>query len=332
MSELREDIVSGDWVIIAPGRAKRPEDLLRRRAPRITAPKNTCPFEDLERSGNWPPIALYPASGKKWSIAVVPNKFPALSHVGGQALDTVDGVYHAKTGVGDHEVIITRDHWKNFAALAPQAAKALFAVLQARHQAIANDAGNAYVATFFNWGPTAGASLSHPHYQILALPIVPPRVLRSLNGAMGYFKKHRRCVRCDIIAAERKKKVRVVAENRHAIAIAPYASKRPFEVSILPKKHEPSFAGTPKAVLDDVVLLLQKVMQRVKKQLHDPDLNFFIHDAPTDGSSYPHHHWHVEVVPVAATLGGFEVSTVVNINVIDPSAAAASLRGVRRAR
>lgn len=331
MSELREDIVSGDWVIIATGRAKRPEDLLRRRARRAAAPKDTCPFEDLQRSGNWPPIALYPSAGP-WKIAVIPNKYPALTHEGGCMHNMMRGIYRAKTGVGDHEIVVTRDHRKSFATLAPRAAKELFAVIQARHKVLAKDECNAYIATFFNWGPASGASLSHPHYQILALPIIPPHVVHSLAGALRYFKKHRRCVRCDIIAAERRKKERVVAENRHAIAIAPYASKRPFEVSIFPKPHASSFADTPKAVMEDVALMLQSVMQRMKKRLHDPDLNFFIHDAPVDGRAYPHHHWHVEVVPVdvISPPGGFEISTVVNINVVDPAAAAAVLRGAKR--
>lgn len=327
MSEFREDPVSGDWVIIAPGRAKRPEELLKPRGPRKATPRSTCPFEDLKKSGNWPPVALYPSS-KNWKIAVIYNKYPALMRAAGRAIDAVRGIYHTKTGVGDHEIVVTRGHRKDFADLEPRAVRELFSVIQERHGALAKDRCHAYIATFFNWGRDAGASLSHPHYQILALPIVPPHVSRSLAGALRYFKKHRRCVRCDLIAAERREKKRVVAENRHAIAIAPYASKRPFEVSIFPKSHTPSFITSPNALIEDVALMLRTVLQRIKKHLHDPDLNFFIHDAPVDGGKYPHHHWHIEVVPtnVISPPGGFEVSTVVNINVIDPDKAAELLR------
>jgi UDPglucose--hexose-1-phosphate uridylyltransferase len=327
MSEFREDPVSGDWVIVAPERAKRPEDFLKPRAPRVSAPKHACPFEDLEKSGN-PPIARYP-DGRGWRIAVIPNKYPAVEHLAGCAINIPQGLYHAKTGVGDHEIVVTRDHRKSLSDLSAAGAAELFSVFQKRHRALAKDRCNAYISTFFNWGPGAGASLSHPHYQTLGLPIVPPHTVHSLHGAEQYYKKHRRCVRCDVIATERAWKKRVIAENRSAIAIAPYAGKRPFEVAVLPKRHEPSFGKTAPAVMRDTALIVQSVLQRMKKYLHDPDLNLYIHGAPVDGRAYPHHHWHVEVIPVnvVSPPGGFEMSTVVNINVIDPETAAAVLRG-----
>ncbi len=330
MSEFREDPVSGDWTIIAPGRAKRPEELFARRGPRETSPKRGCPFEDLKKSGNWPPIAMYPDEAH-WKIAIIHNKYPALAHGARCATGISRGLYHVKTGVGDHEIVITRDHRKNFSELATGEACNVFTAIRERYRAIAKDACSAYTSAFFNWGRGAGASLSHPHYQILALPIIPPHAMKSLHGALQYFKQHRRCVRCDIVAEERKEKTRIVAENRHAIAFVPYAAKRPFEVSILPRRHASYFVKTPDAVLGDTARLLRSVMRRIKKYLHDPDINFFIHDAPVDGRKYPYHHWHIEVVPVdvISPPGGFEISTIVNINVVPPDAAAAVLRGER---
>lgn len=328
MSEFREDPVSGDWIILAPERAKRPEELLKRRARRVPSPLKECPFEDLKKSGNWPPIVLYP-NEKNWKIAVIPNKYPALSHRAGCAMGTSHGIYRAKTGAGAHELLVTRDHQKSFAALSPRDAAEVFVQLQKRHRTLAKDRCCEYLSTFANWGPEAGASLYHPHYQIIALPIVPPHSVRSLHGAEQYFKKHHRCVRCDMIALEKKYQSRIIAENRHAIAIAPYASKRPFEVSILPKVHASYFEKTSRAVTADMALLVRSITQRMKKRLHDPDLNFFIHDAPVDGRAHNYHHWHVEVVPanVISGLGGFEISTIVNINVVDPDMAAKILRG-----
>ncbi len=328
MSEFREDPVSGDWIIVAPGRAKRPDQMIKKREKRRPTPKSECPFEDMQKSGNWPPIAAYP-SAAKWKIAVVHNKYPALTHLEGCAIDIPNDIYRAKTGVGDHEVIVTRDHYKNFADLDLATATRLLMMFQQRHRALGADPCNAYVSTFFNWGREAGASLWHPHYQTLALPIIPPHAARSIEGANEYFKKHHRCVRCDIIAAEHKQKKRVVTENRSAIAITPFAGKRPFEVSILPKRHTPYFADTSAAAIKDVAAVLQTIMRRMKKYLGDPDLNVFIHDAPLGRRGYAHHHWHIEVVPVnvVSPLGGFEVSTVVNINVIDPDVAAKILGG-----
>jgi UDPglucose--hexose-1-phosphate uridylyltransferase len=131
------------------------------------------------------------------------------------------------------------------------------------------------------------------------------------------------------VKSDKNKKVRIIDENKNAIAIAPYASRHEFEVSILPKQHWPSFRDTPPAVVRDMAEMLQSVMLRLRKRVNDPDLNFFIHDAPTNHEHYEYHHWHIEVVPVNAVQvpGGFEVSTAIKINVVDPDKVAAVLRG-----
>jgi UDPglucose--hexose-1-phosphate uridylyltransferase len=192
---------------------------------------------------------------------------------------------------------------------------------------MAKDKCIAYVASFFNWGSMAGASLWHPHYQILSLPIIPPHNVRSLRGAEEYFKKNKRCVRCDVVKNELRERKRIIEENAYAIAIAPYASKEPFEISILPKKHLPYFEKTPPQVTRAVVSMLQSIMQRIKNNLNDPDLNFFIHDAPVARRDYNYHHWHIEVMPKVSIHAGFELSTGIDINVVEPETAAKILRG-----
>jgi UDPglucose--hexose-1-phosphate uridylyltransferase len=326
MSELRQDLISGDWVLVAPERAARPRFLDEKKKMRKPSPKKTCPFEDLEKSDNWPPIFIYP-DAKKWQIAVIHNKFPAVTRSPLCSVLLNEDIYNARTAVGTHNLLITRDHNKHFAELNKKEAVKVFDVLKAFHEIAAKDKCAAYVSSFYNYGPTAGASLWHPHYQMLSLPIIPPHTAHSLRGANDYFKKHGTCVRCDIIKTERRKKLRVIAESDHAIAIAPYASKRPFEVSIIPKKHWGSLRETSPEAVRDVALTLQVVMQRIKKYMNDPDLNFFVHDTPLDHKDYRHHHWHIEVTPRVSVDAGFEFSTGIEINVIDPDAAAALLRG-----
>jgi UDPglucose--hexose-1-phosphate uridylyltransferase len=331
MSELRNDPSSGDWVIIAPGRAARPAFLEQKKKPRAPVSKATCPFEHPERTGNWPPLAAYP-SPERWRVLVIPNKYPVLAH--GTACSTPfhHGLYRGRTGMGRHELVVTRDHVKNLADLAPRAAGELFRVFQDRCRAAAKDPCLVYVVPFFNWGPKAGATEGHPHYQVLALPVVPEHSARSLAGAREYWKKHRRCVRCDVIKTERAEGVRVVEENTRAIAIAPYPSKVPFEVRILTKAHFPYFHKTPIGAVNDVAMLLRSVMRRLKKHANDPDLNFFIHEAPIDGKRHEYHHWHVEVLPRLTVPAGFEFSTGVYVNIVDPDAATAILRGKEKAR
>lgn len=326
MSELRQDLVSGDWIIMAPVRADRPHNIGGNKQKRKPAPKKKCPFEDLKKSGNWPPILAYP-NAKNWKIVAIPNKYPVLSHAKGCAIELYRGPYRLKTGVGEHNLLITRDHNKTFADLSLADAAKVLGVLQERYKTFASDKCNVYVSTFFNWGATAGASIYHPHYQILVLPIIPPHIKASLFGAERYYKEHKRCVRCESIKFDLKDKKSIVEQNAYALASIPFASKQPFEVRILPKKHLPYFSKTSPAELKGVAMLLQSVLKRIKKYLHDPDLNFFIHGAPLDYGRYSYHHWHIEIIPKISVWGGFELSTGVDINVIDPERAAAILRG-----
>jgi UDPglucose--hexose-1-phosphate uridylyltransferase len=326
MSELRQDLVSGDWVLMSPGRATRPKFLHKKKDERKPTPKSQCPFEDLKRTGNWPPVLAIPDE-KKWEVIVLPNKYPAVERGIVCSVPFRHGIYHARTAVGTHNLVVTRDHNKHFADLSKTEAVEVFKVFQALHRMAADDRCAAYVSSFYNYGPEAGASVWHPHYQILSLPIIPPHNVRSLRGAAEYFKKFGRCVRCDIIKVERRKKTRIIVENEHAIAIAPYSSKRPFEVSVTPKRHWASMREMSPDAMRDIALALREVLQRMRKYIGDPDLNFFIHDTPLDHKDYRHHHWHIEVIPRTSFEAGFEFSTRIDINVIDPDMATAILRG-----
>ena len=326
MPELREDPLSGDWIILSPGRAKRPQMLDRAaKQKRVSTPKKSCPFEDLEKSGNGTIFAAWP-NKKAWKIAVVPNKYPALVHGEGCAVDLAAGMYEAKTGVGTHELVITRDHGKSFVDLAKKNAAQVLRIFQDRYRA-ANDGCNVYAVAFLNYGPSVGASIGHPHYQIIAVPFVPPHVARSLRGAEAYYKKSRQCLRCKILHEEIAYKKRVVAENRYAVAIAPYASKRPFEVSVIPREHFSRFEETPEAVIRGVAEIMQEVLKKLRKYAGDPDLNFFIHSAPFNKEAHPYHHWHAEILPSLSYLGGLEWATGIYINVVDPDQAVSILKG-----
>lgn len=330
MSEFRQDPVCSEWTLIVPGRAARPNLLKGKKRNRIPAPRETCPFDNLEKTGNWPPVAAYP-SEKKWRIVVLENRYPVLTHSDICSFAVKKGLHATMTGVGRHHLVVTRDHVKNFADIDAATAENVFAVFQEHCREAASDRCLAYVAPFFNWGPTAGASVGHPHYQIIALPIVPAHIAYSLAGAAKYYKAHHRCVRCDVIKEEKTERVRVIAENRHAIAIMQYAGRLPFEVRVLPKRHEAYFHKAPREVVGDVVALVRLVMVRMRKYLGDPDLNFFVHEAPLDKKDHGYHHWHVEIFPRLSVPAGFEFSTGVYINPADPETAAAVLRGEMKA-
>ncbi len=326
MAEIRKHIVSGDWIIIAPERAKRPEAFLQKKKVRERAPKKSCSFEHLETSGNWPPMLQIPKTGE-WHAVIIPNKYPVLPHRDVCAVPTRNGPYEALTAVGSHELLVTRDHDKSIADLTLDEGVAVFELLQERYRMLAKDPCLFYTSTFFNWGPLAGATVYHPHYQIVSLPIIPPHVAHSLRGSDAYFNAHKKCPHCVVISYEHKEKKRVIAENGGAIAITPYASREPFEVGIYPKRHEPSFEYASRSDLRGVVALLQTSMQRIRKYLNDPDLNFMLHTAPLKHrKNYHHYHWHIAIVPHMHINAGFEFSTHVQVNMIDPDVAARMLR------
>lgn len=258
---------------------------------------------------------------------MVPNGFPALVHYPACANIRREGPYSVGEGVGHHDLVITKDHKKNIAELSTNQATDVLRIVQKRCLMLARDRCLLYTSMFFNWGTTAGASVPHPHYQVLTMPIIPPDVHHSLLGSERYFKKHRRCVHCDMLAYERKFKKRIVAENPRAIAVAPFASREPFEVKLFPKKHFPFFERTPFGDLKGTTLILQAVLKKMKRRLNDPDLNFYLHTGPLKNQdTYRHYHWHIEIVPRVTVLAGFELGTGIEINVVDPEAAASILK------
>lgn len=326
-SELRQDLVSGDWIVIALGRAKRPQDLIKKTAERIRAPKDGCPLEDPQASGNEPPSILYKREDGEWELQVVPNKFPALRHDKIVAALATHGPYSVLPGIGRHDLVITRDHDASFPELTPVQAQQVFRAFRERYHMLAEDPYLAYMSIFHNWGPTSGATLYHPHYQILAVPVIPPDVGRSLEGSRRYFMQHNICVHCVILEAELKERTRIIYENAGAVAFAPFVSREPFEVRVFPRHHAPYVEDTPDAVMGDMADALQHILKKFEKNLYDPDYNFFIHTAPLQQKdSYSHYHWHIEVLPKISISAGFELSTGIEITVVDPDEAAKILR------
>jgi len=329
MSELRQNLVSGDWIISAPGRSKRPHELAKKKKPRVRTPKSTCPFEDLEKSGNFP-IELFPP-GKNWKFAVVPNKYPALSPRAACADERKVGPYSVIDGVGHHELVITRDHDKNFPKLSQKEAEELFRVFRHRLRVLSEDPCGDYFSLFHAWGPSAGGTVYHPHYQILTLPILPPDVRISLEGAIRYGRKHNKCVHCVMLAYEKRHKARIIYENSEAMAIAPFVSRQPFEITVFPKTHVSDFGKTSDKIISGVVDVVAVCLRRICEKLGDPDYNFYLHTAPfRKEEEFKIYHWHIKIIPKRSLLGGFEWSTGINVNSVDPDEAAKILRAPKQ--
>ncbi len=327
-SEFRQDLVSGDWILIAPTRSKRPDQFKTAKS-RQKTPERDCPLEFAGEKGNGKLIFSWPTK-HTWRVRVITNKYPVVYPGKTKTTPKKEGPISVIAGVGYHEMAVTRDHHTNFPKLDPADALLVFQAFQSRYQYFSGDKNILYVSLMHNWGPTAGASIYHPHYQIVAIPLVPPDVEHSLEGSRRYFEVKKRCVHCTQIAWEKKQKKRIVYENNETIAFCPFVSRAPFEIRIFPKRHLPFFENTKTDTLKGITETLQKSLGKLKSSLNDPDYNFFIHTAPIKNrDDYQHYHWHIEVIPRTTISAGFELGTAIEINPLDPDKAAAILKLAR---
>ena len=326
LSELRQDLVSQDWVVIAIGRARRPHFYRSHQREVFTLPKNKCPFDNLKKSGNAEPVAIYKTpTGKDWFVQVVPNKFPAFSYGPCQKTQK-SGPYQWQEGVGFHEVILTKDHTRLMSEFSDEEIELVLRAYQERYLSIKNDPCLAYVLIFQNHGFEAGASVPHPHSQLVGIPVVPPDVINSLHSSERYFRKHRKCVHCTIINWELKFKKRIVAKNDYAVAYCPFASRKAFEITVSPIRHQPNFELIGKKERFAFAQVLRKALRSLLKGLKDPAYNFYIHTTPVKHKDKHYYHWHLEILPATSVWGGVEFGTGIEISTITPEEAAKHLR------
>lgn len=345
-SELRFDPVSKDWVLIATGRARRPEAFGQKadknKSDWWEAAQKTCPFDKLDNQ-ECPTYALFegkevslPASrqgGPKgriciprdWTTIVFANKYPAFAQR--KSFETrLVGPYQAADGVGFHEVIVTKSHAKDIPEFSIDQVKELLQAYQARYIALKDEEFVNYISLFKNKGPQAGATIAHPHSQLIATPIFDPDIVGSLEGSLRYFEQNKKCIHCEMLAWDRKDKQRIVYENDEYILVCPFASRVAFETRLYPKEHASYFeriTDEGRETLADAFLV---AMKKLFLALKDPDYNYFLHTAPADSGNYEHYHWHWEILPKTSTWAGYELGTGIEISTIEPEKAAAFLR------
>ncbi len=247
-----------------------------------------------------------------------------------------EGFFTGMIGYGAHEVVIeTPDHKKEASEQTVEEIKDWIQALQERVKFLYNEKKFKYVLIFKNKGRAAGASLSHPHHQLIATPVTPKRVKEELVGAAKYFKDNERCVFCDIVKEEAAVRTRVVCENGDFIAFCPYASRFPFETWILPKEHCIDFYDEK---VDGGALagIIKEVLRRLGKAIGEPEYNYILHAAPNRipregywATIERDYHWHIELFPRLLKTAGFEWGTGFYINPTPPEDAARFMREVK---
>lgn len=328
MPEFRRDPIIGRWIIIATERGKRPVDFKTEKEQSLNG---FCPFCYGHEDKTPAEIVSYRNHGTKpntegWWVRVVPNKFPALQ-IEGSLSRVGEGMYDKMNGIGAHEVIIeTPDHRIQLHQIEDKKLEDILWVYRDRTVDLKRDKRFEYILIFKNYGVLAGASLSHPHSQLIATPVVPKRVIEELSGGKSYFDYKERCVFCDMIQQEKSDELRIVLENDDFIAFEPYASRFPFETWILPKVHSSEFEDIQKGEVENLARMLKEINRKISKVLDDPPYNYILHNSPLRENGLPHFHWHIEIIPKLTKVAGFEWGTDFYINPTPPEDAAKFLR------
>ena len=338
MSELRKDPITERWVIIATERAKRPHAFSEIKE--TEGEIDSCPFCSGHESQTPPEITAYRKPGTKantpgWWVRVVPNVRPVL-RIENKIEKWGEGLYDLMSGVGANEVVVEfPDHGKNFANAEEKEIREILLMYRNRVSDLKKDPRFKYALVFKNQGKKAGGRITHPHSQIIATPVVPLRVIEELNGAKDYYNYKDRCSYCDIIREEtRGKKERVVVETDKFLAYTPFASRFPYEMHILPKRHDPCYCSMSSEEVSDLAHVFKEVFSRLYKLLGKPPFNFVLHTCPfnlkesEDGFMSEYYHWHIEIMPRLTQVAGFEWGSGFYINPVPPEFAANLLREI----
>jgi UDPglucose--hexose-1-phosphate uridylyltransferase len=337
-SQLRKDPISGRWVIIASGRGKRPDDFRPAQTEKMEPVSGFCPFCEGNESKTPPEVFALRNVGTAvdqpgWRVRVVPNKFPALTR-GAPPHRIVRGVFEYMDGIGVHEVIIESPHHdKELDDLPLEHVRDVLRTYQQRIRSIEAESQYQYLQLFKNKGKEAGASLSHPHSQIVATPIIPKRVKEEIYGSERFFRRTKECIFCRTLEEEAEARERIVWMNGRFAVTTPFASRSPFEMRIQPLRHSLHFTTAGEEEILSLAETLKNVLGKLKGILSDPPYNLILHQGPSPGhaqKNWPNlqaiFHWHLEIIPVLMRMAGFEWGTGFYINPVPPELAAEFLR------
>ncbi|MFZ2125323.1 MAG: DUF4931 domain-containing protein [Candidatus Saccharimonadales bacterium] len=300
--EIRKDYFKNEYVIIAPGRANRPHNIGD-----VIETGGTCHFcpdsfhnETITYQDN--------GRGGEWEIVSILNKYAAL-----------DKDNHS--AYGQAEVIIeTRRHGVNLSEFSVDHIIRIFNAYISRFNELKAIPGVKHVIVFKNEGGRAGASIPHSHSQIMALPILPPKVESEARAYGKYRLENDSCPYCDIIALETDRP-RVIWEDDHLFVLAPYASDAPYGAWLIPRRHIHSISDLNHAEKESIAMALKIVLGKMDE--FGISYNYFVENA-INSEDY---HMHIKVAPRPNIWAGLELGTGVIINPVAPEEAAKIYRG-----
>jgi len=318
------------------GEGRRPGDFQLQREEK---PLTACPFCPGEERRTPPELfALRPDGSRPntpgWQVRVTPNKLPTFGLESGEE-QRAEGLYDVRHGVGAHEVVIeSPSHNLHPAAFGSSGWSAIFQAWRARLLDLRRDFRFRSIMVFKNHGLEAGALIQHSHSQIMAVPVMPPRLAIELAASREHFLRKERCLHCDLLAQERKGEG--VVSSAAFLCYAPFAARHPFEMRIAPLRHGHDFAAISDPECRQLGTALSDLLQRMRRVLRDPPFNLLLVTAPPSHpppgkpdqwASLSHDfHWYLEIVPRLQRQAGFDQATGFFLNPVAPATAARTLR------
>lgn len=323
-------------MIIAPERAGRSSDYLALSDP--VAAEEECPFCPGHEHLTPPEKMAFvnvdnpQSEPRNWTTRAFNNKYPALT----QMLQSPESEFRGKhlAGIGFHEVIVDNfNHNSDFPDLATPELEVLFLMYSQRLFSYRKAGITVYPLIFRNWGHLAGATKVHPHTQIIGSPIMFPTLLQELRGCAEHYEEKNKCLFCSTVKREERLDIRIVCKNKNFVAITPEASRFPYEIMILPRKHNPYFENTQSKEFRAMAEIVKETIARLKGVLPNLYYNLLIHSAPIGLSDEDieienYFHWHIEILPRTGFIAGFELGAGTFINTVVPERAAEELRNV----
>ncbi|MCX7956460.1 MAG: galactose-1-phosphate uridylyltransferase [Endomicrobia bacterium] len=330
MPEIRQNIATKEWVVISTERAKRPEDFKQVKEKKVLPEfSEKCPF--CPGNEQMTPYETYVMKdiNNKWKIRVIPNKYPAVVQEGTVEYK-LEGIKRRVSGVGTAEVIIeSAQHNLILPLMTEKDIEDIINVYKERYLTVEKDKRIKMIIVFKNYGEQAGASIEHPHSQLIAIPVVPFHIRYRIEEAMRYYDETGECVFCKMLSKELEYQERIVVETGHFVSFVPYAALAPFHMWILPRRHMESFGDINSQEITDLAKNLKLTLSKLYIGLDNPDYNYVIRSVPVNEKGREYYHWYITIMPRLIKTAGFEIGTAMSINSSLPENDAKFLREIK---
>ncbi|MBR2594596.1 MAG: galactose-1-phosphate uridylyltransferase [Firmicutes bacterium] len=328
MPEIRRDILTGQWIILADNRMGKPYDFeFMKPQKEIVKVCSFCPgnehmttetiYEEKDDSG--------------WIIRVFANKYPAVEWEREEEYSfSEDDVNVFGKAAGRHEIIVdTPEHAGKIQDFSIERYDLLLKALRERYRDMSKEKIIKYIHIFKNCGAGAGASISHSHWQMIGIPFIPKENEEVMKASEKYFRENGKSIFESIIESEKKCGKRVVSENDRFIAFAPFASRFAFELTVMDKEGGQNFGQFSDEKIDALCGIFKDSVVRVSRVMRDVCFNISFNDAPLRQESSSYNHWCVRIIPRIGNLAGFELGTGGYINPVFPETAAEFYRSLK---